>query len=245
MFFLFTNNMVDASQNIISKDLKVVATDGFNIEANLTYPRRKNEKEFSTVVLLHSLGYNSQWWEHLPDLLLERGYAVLKIDLRGHGNSVYNAKLTRNSWKDLNNSGYAKYPDDIVSVFNQIKNEYPKKVFFNNWAIVGADIGASAGVLAVDKMKNYPRTVVMLSPVVKTKGLYIPISIAHLENTDFLSITGSDDFMSKKAEAYLSKFVQNEILSYTSSSKSTGMLMLKNDEELCKIITEWISNYLN
>ena len=46
--------------------VKAVAKDGFNISATLTYPRIKNQKEYSTVVLLHSLGYNSQWWGDLP-----------------------------------------------------------------------------------------------------------------------------------------------------------------------------------
>lgn len=244
LFLMFINTKVDASQNFVEREVKAVANDGFNIYATLSYPKVKNQKEVSTVILLHSLGYNSQWWEDLPKELLNKGYAVLAIDLRGHGKSIYNSKLTKTSWKSMTNSAYAKYPDDVVAVIDKVKEENSKKIFFNNWAVVGADIGASTGVLAADKMSVKPKTVVMLSPVVKTKGLYIPVSVAQLNGVDFLSITGTDDEMSKDAEKYLTKFAQNEFATFTSESKSTGMLMLKNDSGLAKMITEWIGEYL-
>lgn len=243
-FLLITNIVVEAAPSNVVKNIKAVAEDGFNIEATLTYPKVKNRKEFSTVILLHSLGYNSQWWEELPKELLAKGYAVLTIDLRGHGESVYNSKLVKTSWKNMKNSAYAKYPDDIIAIVNQVKAENTKRAFFNNWAIVGADIGASAGIIAADKLPNNPKTIVIISPVVKSKDLFIPLSIAHLDGVDFLSISGTDDIMSKDAEAYLSKFVQDEMLVFTSESKTTGMLMLKNDPGLNKMIAEWISEYL-
>lgn len=244
LFLMFINLSVEAAPKFVEKEIKAVASDGFNINATLTYPKVKNQKEVYTVILLHSLGYNSQWWESLPKELLAKGYAVLAIDLRGHGSSVYNAKLTKNSWKNMKNSAYAKYPDDVLAVINQVKEENSKKVFFNNWAIVGADIGASAGIMAADVMPVHPKTIVMISPVVKAKGLYIPVNMAHLDGVDFLSISGTDDIMSKDAEAYLMKFAQDEFATYTSESKTTGMMMLKNDSGLAKMIAEWVGEYL-
>ena len=245
-FLLFINSTAFAAQNITKKELKVVASDGFNIKATLTYPKIKTQKEFATVVLLHSLGYNSQWWDSLPKELLDKGYAVLSIDLRGHGGSIYNSKLSKTSWKSMKNSAFAKYPTDIISVINAVKEENTRRIFFDNWAIVGSDIGASAGVIAADKINTAkPKTIVMISPVTKTKGLYIPVNIAHLDNTDFLSITGTDDIASKEAETYLSRFAQAEFIGFTSESKTTGMLMLKNDPELNKMIAEWVFEYLN
>ena len=211
----------------------------------MTYPKVKGQKEFPTVILLHSLGYNSQWWSDLPQDLLNKGYAVLAIDLRGHGASVYNAKLSKVSWKNLKNSGYAKYPNDVLAVINKVKEENTKRIFFNNYAVVGADIGASAGIIAVDKMEVRPKTFVVISPVVETKGLYIPVSLAHLDGVDFLSVSGTDDFDSKEAEKYLMRFAQEEFATFVSDSKSTGMLMLKNDPGTSALISEWIWEYLN
>lgn len=244
-FLIFINTDVQAAQNITKKEVRAVADDGFNIVATLSYPKLKNKKSYSTVILLHSLGYNSQWWETLPKELMNKGYAVLAIDLRGHGESVYNAKLTKNSWKSMKNSAYAKYPRDIIAVINKVKEENTKIKFFDNYAVVGADIGAAAGVIAVDELGTFPKTFIMISPIIKAKGLYIPVNIAHLDGVDFLSISGTDDIMSKDAESYLSKFAQDEFVTFTSDSKSTGMLMLKNDEDLAKLIAEWIFEYLN
>ena len=244
LFLIFINLSADAAIKTMQKEIEAVSVDGFNMKATLTYPKVKGQKEFQTIVLLHSIGYNSQWWADLPNDLLEKGYAILSIDLRGHGKSIYNAKLGKISWKNLKNSGYAKYPDDILSVINKVIEENTKIKFFNSWAIVGADIGASAGVLAADKMGNDPKTIIMISPVVQSKGLYIPVSIAHLETTDFLVISGTDDTDSKDAALYLSKFAQKEFSLFTSNSKTTGMLMLKNDEGLSKMLAEWISEYL-
>lgn len=229
----------------MKKEIKAVSTDGFNISATLTYPKVKNKKNYSTVILLHSLGYNSQWWENLPKELLDKGYAVLAIDLRGHGESIYNVKLAKTSWKNLKNTAYAKYPQDIIAVINKVKEENTKLKFFDSYAVVGADIGAAAGVIAVDNLGVYPKTFIMISPIVKAKGLYIPVSMAHLDGVDFLSISGTGDIMSKDAEAYLMKFAQNEFITFTSDSKSTGMLMLKNDPGLSKMLAEWIFEYLN
>ncbi len=241
-FLLFLNPVLAAS--VVKKDISVQSVDGFSIKAVLEYPKVKKQKEFPTVVLLHSLGYSSEWWETLPKELLDSGYAVLRIDLRGHGRSVYNSKLVRTSWKSMTNSAYAKYPDDVVKVIDYVKSENTKKIFFNNYAIVGADIGASTAVLAADKISYKPKTIVMLSPVVKTKGLFIPVKMANLNNIDILAINGTDDVSGAESAEYLKKFAQAAFMTYTSEAKSTGMIMLKNDTSLAKIITSWINEYL-
>lgn len=245
-FFLFLTSFITCiAAGTMHKEVSAVSVDGFNIKATFDYPKIKGKKEFSTVVLLHSLGYSSQWWEDLPKELLNSGYAVLNIDLRGHGESVYNSQLVRTSWKNMTNKAYAKYPDDVLAIIDVIKSENSKKKFFDNWAIVGADIGANTAVLLADKVAVKPKTIVMLSPTIDVKGLYIPVSLAHLGGTDCFAISGTNDFDSEKVINYLKKFAQAEFVAYKSESKSTGVLMLKNDNSLTKIITTWIKDYLN
>ena len=138
-----------------------------------------------------------------------------------------------------------KYPSDVEEIIDYIKNDNPKKTFFNDWAIVGSDIGAISGIIAADKLKYKPKTIVMLSPIVQTRGLYVPISIAQLDNVDFLSITGKNDAVSKSAQEYLKKFAQAGFSEYECNANTTGMLMLKSDPELTSVITEWISGYFS
>jgi len=244
-FFLILINglSVSAASKIVTKEIKVQAADGFSLIATLQYPNEKQKKEFPTVVLLHSLGYSSDWWEDLPENLLSKGYAVLRIDFRGHGKSVYNAKLTRVSWTNMKNQAYAKYTDDVISIINYVKTENKRK-FFDNWAIVGSDIGASTAVCVANQIEYKPKTLVLLSPVVNAKGIYVPVKLAELTDIDVLNIVGKHDTPALSTYEYLKKFAQSTFALYTSESKVNGMLMLKNDSELSNIITGWIAQYL-
>ncbi len=244
LFLILINSWsASAASKFVKKDIKVQASDGFSLSATLQYPNDKKKKEFSTVVLLHSLGYSSEWWETLPNDLLSRGYAVLSIDLRGHGKSVYNAKLTRVSWTGMKTPAFAKYPDDVISVIDYVKTEN-KRAFFNDWAIIGSDIGASTAICIANKISYKPKTLVLLSPVINAKGIYIPVKLAELSNIDILNIVGNHDINAQNIYDYLSKFAQATFALYTSESKANGMLMLKNDPELSNIITGWLTQYL-
>ena len=242
LFTLFINTAYSAVK-FENKEVSVPSDDGFNIKAKFTYPKIKGQKEYNTVILLHSLGYSSEWWETLPDLLLNNGYAVLNIDLRGHGKSIYNKKLSKISWKNMKQATFLKYPDDVVNVVNYVKKENSKKAFFDNWAVVGADIGANTAILAADRMETKPKTIVLLSPSIQTKGLYVPVKLAGLD-VDILSISGQNEHSAFEAEKYLQRFAQKTFATYTAETNSTGMLMLKNDETLAKIIVSWIREYL-
>lgn len=244
LIFVLINTSVFAANSVVQKEISTISTDKFNIKASLTYKKVKGQTDYKTVVLIHSLGTNSGWWENLPDMLLDEGYAVIKIDLRGHGKSIFNSKLSKVSWKSLTNMSFARYPDDVISVILKIKEDYPKMNFFGDWAMVGSDIGASAGIIAADTIKEKPKTIIILNPVVKTHSLYIPVHVAQLDGVDFLTISSESDMTSLSAEKYLKKFAQNGFESYTSPSNVSGMIILKNDPELKKIITEWIKQYL-
>jgi pimeloyl-ACP methyl ester carboxylesterase len=244
LFLFLINTSVFAGQSLVKKDISVTANDGFNLKASLTYPKVKGQKEFNTVILLHSHGTDSQWWLDLPQKFLDKGYAVLTIDMRGHGKSVYNSNLVKVSWKSLTNSAYKKYPDDVIKVIEYIKDEFNRITFFDNYAIIGSDIGGSAGVIAADKMPVKPKTIVLLSPVVQTRGLYIPVSIAQLSDVDFLSISSAEDSSATEAEKYLKRFAQNEFITIASPAGASGMVLLKNDPEVIPIITEWVGQYL-
>lgn len=243
-FFLIFLNCAEAAKiKTVTKDYKVVTNDKFTIVSKLEYPKIKDKKNYSTVVLLHSLGYNSSWWEDLPQKLIDRGYAVLLIDFRGHGDSVLNSKLARVSWTSMKNKAFAKYPSDVITTIDYIKKEN-KRIFFDDWAIVGTDIGAITAIHTANEITYKPKTIVMISPAINSKGLYAPIKLAELNNIDILSVTGQKDVTGKNADNYLKKFAQSTYAEYTSTSKSTGMLMLKNDDTLTSVIASWIQEYL-
>lgn len=243
-FLIFINTSVFSSNKYVEKEFSTVAEDGFNIKSNLLMLDNKKQTNFKTVVLIHGLGFNSDWWENLPRELLEQGYAVLSIDMRGHGSSIYNNRMNKTSWMNMKNSAFQKMPNDIISVFNTIKETYPKRNYFNEWALVGVDLGTNIGIIASDNMKLFPKTIIMLSPIIETRDVYVPTSIAHLDGVDFLAISGESDIKSQKASEYLKRYAQNNYTDYISKTNSSGMVMLKNDPDIKRIIKEWVIQYL-
>jgi hypothetical protein len=67
--------------------IAIAGVDGLMIQTTLKTPA--GNAPFPGVVLLHMLGSNRAVWEEvgLQEQLLRRGYAVLAVDMRGHGES--------------------------------------------------------------------------------------------------------------------------------------------------------------
>ena len=67
-------------------EISFLSTDGVPISA--LFGASESAERVPTVILLHDLGGNKEVWLTTTDLfidLLERGYAVVAVDMRGHG----------------------------------------------------------------------------------------------------------------------------------------------------------------
>ena len=62
----------------------------------------------------------NRWdWKDLPRHLTEAGYAVVALDMRGHGDSVYQGKARR-VWREFDRTDWQKLPNDIEPVLQYI-----------------------------------------------------------------------------------------------------------------------------
>jgi len=144
------------------------------------------------VVMLHSFGVNSKAWKDIAEALRLKGYNCLVMDLRGHGRSVYNEQLKLKSRYKFTSTDWQKLPNDVIESINYIKSNY-SKINTSRLIFVGADIGASAGILAGQNLKIKPEKFVLVSPMLNFKGLYIPVVIANYTNTKFLVLLAKTD----------------------------------------------------
>ena len=96
--------------------IEATTSDNHLMKGKLVYKKpAKGEKVcYPTIIMLHSLGYSSAHWGSLPAELLKQGYAILAIDLRGHGNSNKDIKFNPKSWAYFTNKTYEKYPSDVL-----------------------------------------------------------------------------------------------------------------------------------
>ena len=159
------------------------------------------------VILLHSFSLNSSVWVDTAQNLRAKGYNVLAMDIRGHGRSVYNEDMKLKSRFKFSQKEWAKLPTDVLQSIDYIKTHYTK-INCKDLIIVGADIGASAGILAGEKTNPQPKKFVLISPQLNFKGLYLPVKTANLINSDFLILVSSADKTSIENTEKLTRFIQ-------------------------------------
>lgn len=212
--------------------------DGFIIKSKLIYPKVKKEK-YPLVILLHSLGYSSSYWGELPKLLNEKGYAVIAIDLRGHGDSSYDSNFRIHSWLKYTEKNYSVYPSDIAEVLNYVLYSYVN-ISRSDYAIIGADIGANTAILSAEKLNIKPRAMVFLSASRNFKGLYTPIALANLGSIPILAIASKGDNYSCRELMELKKFAQGTFEEKIYPIGGMGIMMLKVNSSMGTDIANWL-----
>jgi len=240
--FIFTITAQNAYCKVVKKEIEIQTKDLKIIKATLSYEKIEGLTKYPTVLLLHSLGYSSDDWSNLITDLNNAGYAVIAMDLRGHGKSVYNTKFQKKSWVYFNSKIYQKIPSDVVALLDQIKTQL-KIVDLNNMAIVGADIGANTAVLVSKELKQKPKTLVLISPTTSFKELYIPIAMTEL-NMPILTMVSTKDRYCIQEQRNLAKFSQGGFYAKNYPNGGMGMIMIKLNPSMSQDITKWIMKYL-
>jgi predicted esterase len=96
-------------------------------------------------LLLHGYGEDGSVWIDLEERLLAEGWAVMTLDLRGHGRST-----TKNSepleaseaWR----SDPQQFPLDLVPTLDWLKTQ--ERIDSSRLAVIGFDVGANLALLA-------------------------------------------------------------------------------------------------
>lgn len=216
--------------------------DGFNIKGKLYIPKVKKGQKVPIVILLHSLGKDRNSWQNLPDLIKQNGYACLVLDQRGHGKSTYNKSLKKRTWYYFTRKNYAKFPNDIIAAVNHIQNEFYKKIDTNQIMLVGADIGASASVIAASKLnKKRPRvlSLVLISPTIKLKGLFLPIELVNYGKHPVLVFVSRTHKESLHDTYELKKYAQGDYKITAFYRGGIGALLFKEKPDIKYNIVEW------
>lgn len=115
------------------EDLAVTAPDGIVLRGWKVYPARPNG---DWVVLLHGVGDNRFGTYGQAELLLQHGYGVLMVDVRGHGAS--GGEIVTYGWQERNDS---KAIDDAL-----ISSDNVAHLFYLGESMGAAIALQSAGV---------------------------------------------------------------------------------------------------
>jgi pimeloyl-ACP methyl ester carboxylesterase len=138
------------------------------------------------VLLIHGYGENRKVWEDFRKQLVDRGWAVLSLDLRGHGDSlVKNQRPLQASaeWR----SNPREFPQDIDPALDWLKKQ--ARLNSSKIVIVGYDIGANLALISSGKYREV-RTVVAVNPNLK-ESLQMAGSAQDFRPRSALVITGN------------------------------------------------------
>jgi pimeloyl-ACP methyl ester carboxylesterase len=112
------------------------------------------------VLLLHGYGEDRSAWRDFSKELLNRGWAVMSLDLRGHGESrLKNQRPIQTSpdWR----TNLHEFPVDLDPALDWLKSR--SRVDNRKIAVIGFDVGANLALIASGRFQEV-RTVVAIKP---------------------------------------------------------------------------------
>lgn len=245
IIFTILITMVFGNLNAFAKTkaFQYQSKDGFNMTGNVYLPKLAPGQKVPLVVLLHSIGSTKNAWNNLPELITEKGYACLALDLRGHGQSVHNAGMKQRSWMYFTDKDYAKYPQDVVSAVDAINTEYAKKIDTKKMIFIGCNIGANTAIIAASKINkkgNFVRSIVMISPRLNTKKLFVPLELVSFGQRPILIFDNKNSPKGFNETLEIKKYAQGECVLKVLTTPGMAMALYKSTPSIKTDIINWI-----
>lgn len=153
------------------RDKKTFYVDGWHIKADLLSPTVKNNVKLPLIVMLNKAAGDRKVYRAFARKLLSKGFVSLRVDLRGHGESINQGVFdpkNRESFKIL--EGTYK---DIAAITQWVKRDRK----YNGLAIIGASYSGEHMMLAAE-LGGYADAYIALAP-----GSFSDASIDKVDST--------------------------------------------------------------
>jgi dienelactone hydrolase len=115
------------------------------------------------VLMLHGYGEDRKVWESLKAKFVAQGWAVMSLDLRGHGDSNTKNQRPLTAMPEWRSSSH-DFAQDINPALDWLKRQ--PRLDSKKIVIVGYDVGANLALVASGKFSEV-RSVVAIKPVLK------------------------------------------------------------------------------
>lgn len=162
---------------------RIILTTQDGIELAGIYRSSGQEK---LAILLHMMPATKESWEAIAEKLLERGYASLAIDMRGHGESTMGGTL---DYKQFNEQQQQAKRLDVEAALDWARAQGFDET---HTILIGASIGANLAVRALAEHPNLPLAIA-LSPGLNYRGVTTDDAIKHIRPTQRVVLVASDD----------------------------------------------------
>jgi pimeloyl-ACP methyl ester carboxylesterase len=216
----------DQAPTADKSEVQIEAGDGLLISGTF-YPGA-GAPPWPGILLLHMLsGDRSQWDDFVPHLI-ENGYAVLAVDLRGHG--ITGGQM---DWE------MAKA--DVLIAWNYMAER--EDVDQGNTALIGASIGANLALVAASNEPEI-KTVVLLSPGLDYRGVTTIESLeAFGDRPSFLAASKDDQYAAESSNT-LAESALGEVELQIFEGAGHGTVILSSEPELAVSIIDWLERFV-
>jgi pimeloyl-ACP methyl ester carboxylesterase len=196
--------------------------------------------KYPLVILLHGLNRDYKTWSDLPASLVKAGYAVLAMDLRGHGKSTLTRRKNRVSWRLFKKEHWLLLSKDVDEVIRYFQNseDYPQ-VDGKTVALIGEKLGSNVAVYAARDMHDYVKAMILISPGLDYKGIIPSQAIVDYTNPALL-ITSQDDLYSYQSTERLYNWLLGPKALQVYKKIGDGSDMLSHRTTLGSQMTDWL-----
>jgi len=230
-----------AFEGLAAEKIEFTTDDGVTIHGNFFVPE-KVKSPVPGILLLHQLGRDKSSWNAFAIKLQETRYAVLAIDLRGHGGSVnFGEKIRR--YPGFSQKDWLAMIEDVRAAATYLKSR--KEVNGDRIAVIGESIGANLA-FAYAAEDRQVRTTVLLSPGVNYHGLLLQPFVKGYDKRSLFILTSEDDEYSCASSRKLAKWTgladPLKLKVYRGSRHGTDLFLAHAG--LDAIIIAWLENNL-
>jgi len=217
--------------------------DGVLIVGTYYSPSSSHQTSPNAVILLHMLGRNRTDWNAFASISSNRsnGFAVLSIDLRGHGESINQHGKTI-SFQSFTPTDFNRMVLDVKAAKHFLVTQ--KNILPSNIAIVGASIGANIGLKYAASDPSI-KAVVLLSPGLDYRGVTTSDSIRQYTNPIYIATAGRDPIAGNDPQTLCNMINCGNHLMVYQDSNSHGTYMFLDSSlnpSLGKLIISWLDN---
>lgn len=208
-------------------------SDGVTIIGSYYVPHKPGKRP--AVILLHMLNRTRSDWEEFATVLAREGYAVLSIDLRGHGDSTKGV----GSWRVFSLADFQAMTQDVAAARDFLKQA--SEADTDRLAVIGASIGANVA-LVYGGQEPEVKSLVLLSPGLDYRGVATAEAMKAYGKRSVLLVASREDDYSAESSSALDAVARghHRLLLYTNAGHGTRMF--EKVDTLEATILKWLDS---
>lgn len=196
--------------------------------------------KYPLVILMHGLNGSHQDWSAMPIRLVEKGYAVLSVDLRGHGLHTYKG------WRHFSALDWENIPKDMPMLMRDIvakrQEDFPQ-MDTDRVSVIGAGLGANVAIHAAQRAEHHVQALVVMSPSINYKGMDQVRALHRYENPVFF-VASQNDVGPFEDTKILFRLARGKRALELYRALGHGTDMIRFYPELQAKIVDWIAGYV-